>query len=146
MKAIVQRVTESSVSINGNIHSEIKSGLCILIGYCKDDQQSVNTWLKDKLLGLRVFSDESGKMNKSIQDIEGSLMIIPNFTLCADMQRGLRPSFTTSESPDKAEQLFNELIYILSCHYPHVQTGIFGADMQVLIKNDGPVTLIFEHS
>ena len=145
MKAIVQRVNTASVSINGNIHSEIQKGLCILIGYCQGDDSSVNTWLLDKLLGLRVFPDTFGKMNHSVRDIHGGLLIIPNFTLCADMQRGLRPSFTTSESPEKANILFQEFLAMLKSQYDFIQAGVFGADMQVYIENDGPVTLILEH-
>ena len=145
MKAIVQRVSAASVSINGNIHSEIQRGLCILIGYCQGDDSSVNTWLMDKLLGLRVFPDAFGKMNHSVRDIQGALLIIPNFTLCADMQRGLRPSFTTSESPDKANMLFQEFLAMMKSQYDVIHAGVFGADMQVHIENDGPVTLIFEH-
>jgi len=144
MKAIVQRVLSSSVLINGSMHATIDQGMCVLVGYCKDDDTSVNIWLAEKLLGLRIFEDNHNKMNLSLQDIDGSLLIIPNFTLCADIQKGHRPSFFGAESPDKAEQLFQNLLSILTDKYPKVHSGVFGADMNVEIQNNGPVTLIFE--
>jgi len=126
------------------MHATIDQGMCVLVGYCKDDDTSVNIWLAEKLLGLRIFEDNHNKMNLSLLDIDGSLLIIPNFTLCADIQKGHRPSFFGAESPDKAEQLFQNLLSILTDKYPKVQSGVFGADMNVEIQNNGPVTLIFE--
>lgn len=126
------------------MHATIDQGMCVFVGYCKDDDTSVNIWLAEKLLGLRIFEDNHKKMNLSLQDIDGSLLIIPNFTLCADIQKGHRPSFFGAESPDKAEQLFQNLLSILTDKYPKVYSGVFGADMNVEIQNNGPVTLIFE--
>lgn len=126
------------------MHATIDQGMCVLVGYCKDDDTSVNIWLAEKLLGLRIFEDNHNKMNLSLQDIDGSLLIIPNFTLCADIQKGHRPSFFGAEPPDKAEQLFQNLLSILTDKYTKVQSGVFGADMNVEIQNNGPVTLFFE--
>ena len=144
MKAIVQRVLSSSVYIDGTIHAKIDKGLCVLIGYCKDDDISVNLWFADKLLGLRIFEDEQKKMNVTLLDIHGSLLIIPNFTLCADTQKGHRPSFFAAETPDRAESLFNDLLSTISEKYPSLKSGVFGADMHIEINNHGPVTLIYE--
>ena len=144
MKAIIQRVSHSSVIIDNVNHAAINKGLNILIGYCLGDDNSKNEWLIEKVLGLRIFPDEHGKMNQSIKDIQGSLLIIPNFTLCALQAKGLRPSFIQAEQPDKAKILFEQLIFQLQQKYPYVQSGVFGADMQVKIDNDGPVTLIIE--
>ncbi|GDX64671.1 D-aminoacyl-tRNA deacylase [Chlorobiota bacterium] len=145
MKAIVQRVSSTSVRINGSIHANIDHGICVLVGYCKGDNELVNIWFVEKLLGLRIFEDDLNKMNLSLQDIQGSILIIPNFTLCADTQKGHRPSFLGAESPEKAEQLYHHLLSTLTNKYTNVQSGIFGADMNVEIQNNGPVTLIFEH-
>lgn len=144
MKAIVQRVMSSSVSIDGYKHASINHGMNVLVGYCKNDDMSVNTWLADKLLGLRIFEDSQRKMNLSIIDVQGSLLIIPNFTLCADVQKGHRPSFIGAESPEHAKILFDHLLSVLSQKYTNIQSGIFGADMRVDIENNGPVTLIYE--
>ena len=144
MKAIIQRVHRSKVIINDEIHASINRGMNILIGYCRGDDESKNAWLIDKILGLRIFPDEQGKMNLSISDISGELLIIPNFTLCAESEKGLRPSFIQAEDPQKAKILFDHLIESLHAKNAKVQSGVFGADMNVHIENDGPVTLILE--
>ncbi len=144
MRAIIQRVHSSSVIIDGNIHASINRGMNILIGYCQGDDTDKNEWLIDKLIGLRIFPDEHGKMNQSLIDISGELLIIPNFTLCAQNDRGLRPSFVHAEDPIKARVLFEHFLNGLIKKYPSVKSGVFGADMNVQIANDGPVTLIFE--
>ena len=144
MKAIIQRVHSSTVSINDEIHASIHRGMNILIGYCSGDDVSKNDWLIEKLLGLRIFPDELGKMNLSISDISGEMLIIPNFTLCAQTEKGLRPSFVQAEDPQKANILFDHLISSLQERMAKVQSGVFGADMNVHIENDGPVTLILE--
>jgi len=144
MRAIVQRVHSSSVSIDGVLHASINRGMNVLIGYCQGDDTTKNGWLCDKLLGLRIFPDEFGKMNKSILEISGSLLIIPNFTLCADMDRGLRPSFVQAEDPAIAKELFVDFLQTLKSKYHCIESGVFGADMNIHIENDGPVTLIFE--
>ena len=144
MKAIIQRVHSSSVTINDEIHASIGRGMNILIGYCQGDAISKNDWLIDKILGLRIFPDDLGKMNLSISEISGELLIIPNFTLCAQTEKGLRPSFVQAEEPQKAKTLFDQLIDALHARNANVQSGVFGADMKVLIDNDGPVTLILE--
>lgn len=144
MKAIIQRVHSSTVSINDEIHASINRGMNILIGYCQGDDSSKNDWLIDKLLGLRIFPDEQGKMNFSISDISGEILIIPNFTLCAQTEKGLRPSFVQAEDPQKAKILFDHLIASMQERKAKVLSGVFGADMNVHIENDGPVTLILE--
>lgn len=144
MKAIIQRVHSSTVSINDEIHASINRGMNILIGYCQGDDSSKNDWLIDKLLGLRIFPDEKGKMNLSISDISGEILIIPNFTLCAQTEKGLRPSFVQAEDPQKAKILFDHLIASMQGRKVNVLSGVFGADMNVHIENDGPVTLILE--
>jgi len=144
MKAIVQRVHSSSVEIDGIVHASIRRGMTVLIGYCKGDDSTKNVWLSEKLLGLRIFPDELGKMNRSILDISGSILLIPNFTLCADTNRGLRPSFVQAEDPVFAKELFANLLSVMNEKYPKIASGVFGADMNVSIENDGPVTLIFE--
>lgn len=144
MKAIIQRVHSSTVSINDEIHASINRGMNILIGYCQGDDSSKNDWLIDKLLGLRIFPDEQGKMNLSVSDISGEILIIPNFTLCAQTEKGLRPSFVQAEDQQKAKILFDHLIASMQGRKVKVQSGIFGADMNVHIENDGPVTLILE--
>ncbi len=144
MKAIIQRVHSSTVSINDEIHASIHRGMNILIGYCSGDDVSKNDWLIEKLLGLRIFPDELGKMNLSISDISGEMLIIPNFTLCAQTEKGLRPSFVQAEDPQNAKILFDHLISSLQERMAKVQSGVFGADMNVHIENDGPVTLILE--
>lgn len=144
MKAIIQRVKSSSCTIDGKLQAKIDHGITVLIGYCKGDDPIVNEWLSEKLLGLRIFPDEDGKMNKSIIDVNGSLLLIPNFTLCAQTQKGLRPSFIDAEDPSKAKLLFDDLGKVISNKYSHVSMGVFGADMLIDIANDGPVTLMYE--
>lgn len=144
MKAIIQRVHSSSVIINNEIHASIGRGMNILIGYCQGDDISKNEWLIDKILGLRIYPDEQGKMNTSIADISGELLIIPNFTLCAQTEKGMRPSFFQAEDPQKAKLLFEHLIESFLSRNAIVHSGVFGADMKVHIENDGPVTLILE--
>ena len=144
MKAIVQRVHSSSVIIDDTIHASIHRGMNVLVGYCQGDDTGKNEWLIDKLLGLRIFPDEYGKMNLSLNDISGELLIIPNFTLCAQNDKGLRPSFVHAEDPIKAKVLFEHFNSRLKERYSSVKSGVFGADMKVHIENDGPVTLIFE--
>jgi D-tyrosyl-tRNA(Tyr) deacylase len=144
MKAIIQRVHSSSVIINDAIHASISRGMTILIGYCQGDDASKNEWLVEKLLGLRIYPDEHGKMNHSICDINGGILIIPNFTLCAQTSKGMRPSFVQAEDPQKAKILFNDLIMRLQARHHDIHSGVFGADMNVRIENDGPVTLILE--
>lgn len=144
MKCIVQRVKEASIVIDGLEIASINSGMLVFVGYAKHDAIEINTWLADKLLGLRIFADEQGKMNKSINDINGSILLVSNFTLCANTEKGLRPSFINAESPDRALSLFDQLFDTLLTYNIPVKKGVFGADMKVSLINDGPVTFIIE--
>ena len=143
MKLIIQRVKESQVEIDGEIKGRIGKGLNILIGVGPDDDFSDVKKLVDKMLNLRIFEDEQGKMNLSLMDISGEVLLISQFTLYADIRKGRRPSFTSAASPDLAKELYHKFIEYTESIIPgKVQTGIFGADMKVSILNDGPVTII----
>lgn len=145
MKLCVQRVLSSSVSINGNIKDEIKKGLLVLFCVEKGDNEEKLSWILDKVINLRIFNDENGKMSKSLLDINGDMMIISQFTLAGDCSRGRRPDFTKAESADIADRIYNKFIdMVKESINGRVGTGEFGADMQVSLVNDGPVTIIIE--
>lgn len=145
MKLIIQRVKKSSVEIEGKIKGEIGKGLNILVGVGPDDDFSDVKKSVDKLVNLRIFEDEGGKMNLSLIDIEGEALVISQFTLFADIRKGRRPSFTGAAAPDMAKKLYLEFIgYIEEIIPGRVKTGEFGADMKVEILNDGPVTIILD--
>ena len=140
MIALIQRVTQSKVVISGKTIGQIEQGLMALIGVEKEDTSQVADKLLQKILKYRVFSDANDKMNLSLKDIEGGLLLVPQFTLAADTNSGLRPSFSTAAAPDKGKQLFDYLAGQANKKYHKVATGQFGADMQVHLINDGPVT------
>ena len=140
MIGLIQRVTQASVTVAGEQIAGINQGLLVLLGVERNDTSLQVQRLVDKLLNYRVFADNSGKMNLSLTDIEGELLLVPQFTLAADTHKGLRPSFTPAAPPDMGKQLFDELVKLTRQRYPHVQCGQFGADMQVSLNNDGPVT------
>lgn len=144
MRVVVQRVSEASVKVNNNIVGEIKAGLLVLLGVGEDDNLNDLDYLVDKVLGLRIFQDENDKMNLSLLDIEGELLVISQFTLYGDVRKGKRPSFTNSAHPDIAEKMYTE--FINKCISKGVKTekGIFGADMKVNLINDGPVTILLD--
>ncbi len=144
MKAVLQRVTSASVTINGNEKKEINHGLVVLIGITKSDSEKEVSYLSEKIAGLRIFEDEEGKMNKSLKDIGGEMLIISQFTLYADCKKGKRPSFTNAARPDIAIPLYEDFINKVSSLEIPVQTGEFGAEMLVSINNDGPVTIILD--
>jgi D-tyrosyl-tRNA(Tyr) deacylase len=145
MKLVVQRVSKAAVHIDHNTYAEIGSGLCILLGIEEDDGDADADWLAVKVAGLRIFADQHGLMNLSIQDIQGELLVISQFTLFASTKKGNRPSFIRSAKPEKAIPLYEYFIAILerNAKLP-VKTGIFGADMQIELINDGPVTIIID--
>jgi len=146
MRALLQRVTEASVKVNDDVVGEIGKGL--LLFFCAeygDTEASCNRML-DKILKLRIFSDEAGKMNLSVQDIKGSLLIVSQFTLAADTSKGTRPSFGRAASPDEARRLYDKFVVMARDSELQVQTGIFAADMKVALVNDGPVTIPLEIS
>ena len=145
MKIIVQRVITASVNINGKLHSEIQNGLLALVGISDDDNTETIDWIANKLVNLRVFNDADGKMNLSVKDINGEILLIPNFTIYGDTKKGYRPSFVSSAKPDISKPIYNEIVNKISSLLPkRVGSGVFGADMKVNLINDGPVTIIIE--
>ncbi len=145
MKTVIQRVSESSVTVDGKIVGSINKGYMILLGVVKGDTEKEAELLARKTASLRVFEDENGKMNKSVLDIDGEILAISQFTLCADCKKGNRPSFTDSEEPEKAKRLYE--LYCEELKRNGVRTvekGIFAADMKVSLINDGPVTICFD--
>ena len=145
MKAVFQRVTEASVTIDGNQISAIGNGILLLVGICDGDTKEEAALLAKKVAELRVFCDENDKMNLSLLDIGGSILAVSQFTLCANTARGRRPDFMSAAKPDIALPLFNEFVsYLRQNGVQDVQTGEFGADMQVRLLNDGPVTILLD--
>ena len=144
MKAVIQRVRKASVDTDGRIVGQIGRGLVVLLGVAHEDNQTDVELLVEKLPALRVFSDEAGKMNKSLSDIGGALLIISQFTLLADTDRGRRPSFEKAAPPGQAKALYQLLVDQLQARPLQVETGEFGATMVVSLENDGPVTLILD--
>lgn len=144
MRAVIQRVNFSSVKICGNIVGRIGKGLNVLLGITKDDTGEDIKYLKDKIVNLRIFEDETNKMNKSLKDINGELLIISQFTLYGDCRRGRRPNFMNALNGEEAEILYNEFVKQCKDEINVVQTGEFGAYMKVSIENDGPVTIILD--
>lgn len=144
MKTIIQRVNHSSVVVSGDIVGKIGTGLCVLVGAEPDDTSKDVEWMANKLVNLRIFEDENGRMNKSLLDINGDALLVSQFTLLADCSTGRRPSFTGAGDPKKAEAIFDALVDKVSSLGVCVQTGVFGADMTVQIENNGPATFILE--
>ena len=145
MKAVLQRVLSASVECEGKTVSEIGRGFMVLLGVTKTDTQAEAETLASKIAGLRIFEDENGKMNLSLDEIGGKVIVVSNFTLCADCKHGRRPSFINAQRPVQANELYEYFIKKLKFYgVPEVGTGVFGGDMQVHIQNDGPVTLILD--
>ena len=144
MRAVVQRVKESSVKIDGSIVGKINKGFNVLIGIAKDDTVDDLKYIKDKIMNLRVFEDENDKMNLSIKDVNGELLIVSQFTLYGDCRKGRRPNFMNALSGEEAEKLYEEFLRMIREENIVVETGVFGADMEVSIINDGPVTLLID--
>jgi len=144
MKAVIQRVTSASVVVDGETVGEIGRGILVLLGVEKGDDEARAYWLAEKICNLRLFEDETGKMNLSVQDIGGSLLAVSQFTLAGNCDKGRRPSFDTAAPPDEGKRLYDYFVEALRRLGPPVATGIFQADMQVSLVNDGPVTFILE--
>ena len=146
MRAVVQRVTYSNVKVDGNIVGEINRGFNVLIGISKEDTEEDMKYIKDKLINLRVFEDENNKMNLSLSDIQGELLIISQFTLYGDVRKGRRPNFMNALGGNEAKVFYYKFIESMKETGLKIETGIFGADMKVDIKNDGPVTILLDSS
>ena len=145
MKAVIQRVTEASVKIDESIKGQITKGLLVFLGVAHTDTQEDIEWLGKKILQLRIFGDAEDKMNLSVQDIHGQVLLISQFTLHASTKKGNRPAFTEAAPPAIAIPLYEAMIQFLEHEMPHrLQTGTFGADMKVSLLNDGPVTIIID--
>ena len=143
MKIIIQRFKKAQVSIEGQVYGQIQQGLLLLVGVGPEDQQEDMDYAVRKLVNMRIFSDDEGKMNLSVKDIQGEILSISQFTLFADTKKGNRPAFTGAAKPDMAEAFYQDFNQKLAQEVT-VQTGIFGADMQVELINDGPVTIILD--
>lgn len=144
MKTIIQRVSEATVKVDGKIVGEIAHGLLLLIGIDEEDEKADADWLVQKILNLRIFGDQEGKLNFSVLDTSGEILCISQFTLIADYRKGNRPSFIKAAKPEKAIPLFDYFKAELSKSNLKIESGIFGADMKVSLVNDGPVTIVMD--
>lgn len=145
MKALIQRVSSASVVVEGKIIGEIKNGLLVFLGIKATDTASSIEWLSKKIVGLRIFSDKEGKMNLSVKEVEAAILLVSQFTLYANVKKGNRPSFTDSASSLIAIPLYEKMIQTLTLHLEKpIQTGQFGANMQINLVNDGPVTIFID--
>ncbi len=143
MRAVLQRVTEARVDVAGQTVGEIGAGLLVLLGVARDDTADDAQYLVEKITNLRIFTDTEGKMNRSLLDIHGSMLVVSQFTLYGDVRRGRRPSYSDAAEPEKANNLYEEFVKRVSL-VAHVETGIFQAMMKVSLVNDGPVTILLD--
>lgn len=145
MKAIVQRVKFAKCIIDGKIHSEIKNGILVLLGITHSDNMESIKWFSNKIANLRIFIDDNGKMNQSVSDINGGIMIISNFTLYGDAKKGFRPSYIDAAPPEISEPIYNDFVKYMQDNYNlNIVSGVFGAMMDLEFINSGPVTVIIE--
>jgi D-tyrosyl-tRNA(Tyr) deacylase len=144
MLALIQRVNRASVSVDGETVSEIGKGLLVFLGIAHDEEEEDIRIFCDKLPKLRIFDDEKGKMNLSLRDISGEILLVSQFTLLASLERGLRPGFENARKPDEAERIYEEIAEKLTADGVIVKKGVFGAHMHVSLENDGPATFIFD--
>ena len=142
MKSLLQRVSRATVTVNAETVGEIEHGLLVFLGLDRDDDRAGADRMVDKLLAYRVFADREGRMNASVVDVHGGVLLVSQFTLSADTSKGLRPGFSSAMPPREAEQLYDYTLAQLRRHHPLVASGVFGADMQVSMVNDGPVTFL----
>jgi D-tyrosyl-tRNA(Tyr) deacylase len=142
MKSLLQRVSRATVTVNAETVGEIEHGLLVFLGLDRDDDRAGADRMVDKLLAYRVFADSEGRMNASVVDVHGGVLLVSQFTLSADTRTGLRPGFSSAMPPREAEQLYDYTLAQLRRHHPLVASGVFGADMQVSLVNDGPVTFL----
>ena len=144
MRAVIQRVNAASVEVNGNVTGAIELGLLVLLGVQREDSQRDADYLVNKILGLRIFSDDEGKMNRSVVDVGGSLLVVSQFTLYGDCRKGMRPSFDQAARPEVGKELYEYFVTQARSRGIRVETGVFQASMQVTLINNGPVTLLCE--
>lgn len=144
MKAVIQRVESASVSVEGKTVGSINKGFLVLLGVVSEDTELECEKLAQKMIGLRIFSDENGKTNRSLKDVGGELLIISQFTLCANCKHGNRPDFLRAKEPKEANRLYEYFLELCQKEIPRTERGIFGADMRVELVNDGPFTIILE--
>ena len=142
MQALLQRVTHASVNVNHQLLGSIKEGILVFLAIESNDTAKTADRLLDRILGYRIFSDAAGRMNLNVTEVAGGLLLIPQFTLAADTAKGMRPSFSKAAAPELAEQLFNYLVQQARNKYSQIATGKFGADMQITLCNNGPVTFL----
>jgi D-tyrosyl-tRNA(Tyr) deacylase len=145
MKMVIQRVNHASVTIDGKVNGAIEKGFLVLLGVGQDDTEAIADKYVKKMVGLRIFDDEEGKTNLSLDQVGGSVLLISQFTLYANCKKGYRPSFIEAGDPVKAESLYEYVIAKTRESVPNVQTGIFGAEMKVDLENDGPFTIVLEN-
>jgi len=141
---LLQRVTHARVEVSKETIAEIKSGILVLVGVQADDDESTARYYLERLLNYRVFADHEGKMNLSLKDIDGGLLLVPQFTLAANTKKGRRPSFTSAANPEHGKQIFDLMVNHAHAAHSQVECGRFGADMQLHLVNDGPVTFILD--
>ena len=145
MRVVLQRASSGNVTIAGEVVGKIGPGLVLLVGFTHEDDESKLTWMAEKVIGLRVFNDDKGKMNRSLEDVSGDLLVVSQFTLYGDTRKGRRPSFVKASVPDQAIPLYERFLELLRARAPgRVESGEFGAMMDVALVNDGPVTLVLE--
>lgn len=144
MRAVVQRVSEASVEVAGEVVGRIDRGLLVLVGVGTADGPADADWLAERLVGLRIFADADGRFDASVIDVAGAVLVVSQFTLCADTRKGRRPSFTGAARPEQAEPLYQRVAGAIAARGVPVATGRFGADMQVRLVNDGPVTILLD--
>ena len=144
MRALLQKVSHASVTVNGRVVGQIDKGFCILLGITHTDTNKEADWLAHKIAGLRIFEDEAGKLNLSLKDVGGDLLIVSQFTLYGDTAKGRRPSFIAAARPEQSEPLYEYFVSQLRTAGFRVATGVFGAHMDVKIHNDGPATMMLE--
>ena len=144
MKALLQRVDKAGVSVEGKLTGEIGKGLCVFLGVVHEDTEKDITWLADKIVNLRIFEDGSGKMNRSVIDEKGEILVVSQFTLCGDCKKGRRPSWTNAAEPSFANSMYEKFVKEIEVRGVRTATGVFQAYMKVEICNDGPVTLMID--
>lgn len=144
MRGVIQRVSNAKVTVDGNVAGEIKRGIMVLVGFIPSDDEKVMDYMLEKIVNLRIFEDENDKMNLSVKDIEGEILIVPNFTLYGDARKGRRPSYANAASPAEAESIFARFVQKAKELPLKVETGIFQAEMKIELLNDGPVTILLD--